>query len=57
MIPRLVIVPFERVPEGADEALRRRMYEAWLKTMRLANPRYYNADGTPKSWWRVLLWL
>lgn len=51
----LIVVPFKRVPEGATDEQRRAMYEDWCAEFRLANPRYFNSDGTSKKWWQVLL--
>jgi hypothetical protein len=56
---RLIIVPFHQkeIVEKATLEERRAMFEEWKDAMRRANPRLYNADGTLKKWWQLLLFL
>lgn len=56
---RVIIVPFHD-PELVKHATleeRQAMLEEWKAQMRRWNPHFYNADGSTKSWWRVLLGL
>jgi hypothetical protein len=54
---KLVVPPFHpwEVVKNATPEERRAMYEEWLAEYRRWNPGYFNADGTQKKWWQVLL--
>jgi hypothetical protein len=49
------IPQFKPIPPGATLEERTRLYEEWCDELRRRNPIYYNADGSQKKWWQMLL--
>jgi hypothetical protein len=51
-MPKLNIPPLKRVPEGATQTQRVKMYEDYTADLIRMNPGQFNSDGSVKTAWQ-----